>query len=86
MNDGPEEPTRWRTMGARGAKWRMPMPPGPPPEPTSAQREHQRELEARAEARWGWLHLPRLLSAGVIVMAVALVAVIFMAAVALSRH
>jgi hypothetical protein len=84
--DSPEQPTRWQTMGARGAKWRMPMPPGPPPELSQAQREQQREEEARDEARWGWLHLPSLLSAGVIVMSIALAAVIVLVVLALSHR
>jgi hypothetical protein len=85
--DGPQQPTRWQTMGARGAKWRMPMPPGPPPELTRAEREERREEEERAEARWGWLRLPSLLSIGVIVMCLALAAIVILAALALtSRH
>jgi hypothetical protein len=82
--DGPQQPTRWRTMGALAARWRMPMPPGPPPELSKAERE--REEEARAEARWGWLHLPRLLSGGVIVMGLALAAVIVLVVFALSHR
>jgi hypothetical protein len=84
--DGPQQPTRWRTMGALGARWRMPMPPGPPPEPSKALREHEREEEARAGARWGWLHLPSLLSVGGIVMSVALAAVIVLVVLALSHR
>ena len=84
--DSSEEPTRWQTMGVRGAKWRMPMPPGPPPELSKAQREELREQEARAEARWHWLHLPSVLSVGVAVMSIVLAAVIVMAVLAFSGN
>jgi hypothetical protein len=63
------------------------VPPGPPPELTPAQREQEARTEARAEARAARLHLPGLLSVGVIVMGLLLAIVVVMSVVALiSRH
>ena len=42
---------QWRLTGARGAKWRMPVPPGPPPKLTKAEREEDARAAARAESR-----------------------------------
>jgi hypothetical protein len=80
----PQEPSanRWRWVGARGAKWRMPVPPGPPPELSKARREE----EERAAARAARLHLPGLLSRGVIVMGLILAAVVVMSVVVLISH
>jgi hypothetical protein len=77
---------RWEVRGARGAKWRMPLPPGPPPELSKAQREEQERAAARAEARVAKLHLASLLGGGTIVMFLVLVAVIFMLALVLVLH
>jgi hypothetical protein len=83
---GSDQPVRWRTMGALGANWRMPVPPGPPPESGKVRREQERESEARAEARLARLHLPGLLSGGVIVMGIALAAIVVLAMVAVLSH
>jgi hypothetical protein len=77
---------QWRWTGARGAKWRMPVPPGPPPEPSKAEREEEARAAARAEARVARLHLAGLLSGGTLVMFLVLVAVIFMLVLVLVLH
>ncbi len=85
--DGPQQQrTRWRSMGVFGARWRMPLPPGPPPHESKAQKEFEREEEAREEAHWSWLHLATVLRVGAVVMGLALVAIIVLAALALSHH
>jgi hypothetical protein len=73
---------RWQWVGARGAKWRMPVPPGPPPELNNAHREE----EARAEARVARLHLRALFSGGVIVMGLVLAVVAVMFVLVLTSH
>jgi hypothetical protein len=83
--DGSQRP-RWRMAGAVGARWRMPVPPGPPPELTKAQRDQEARIEAQAEARIARLHLPGVLSAGVIVMALVLAVVVAMAVVVVISH
>jgi len=79
-------PSRWQWTGARGAKWRMPVPPGPPPELSKAQREEEEREEARAEGRAARLHLPGLLSGGVIVMGLVLAAVFVLFVLAVLGH
>jgi hypothetical protein len=82
--EDPQRPVAnsWRWVGARGARWRMPVPPGPPPELSKAQREEQERAEARAARS----HLPGLLSGGVIVMGLVLTAVVVVAVLALISH
>jgi hypothetical protein len=77
---------RWRLIRFHGGSYRIPLPPGPTPELSKAQLEELREQESRAEARWGWLHLPSLLSVGVMVMGLALAAVVVLAMLALTNH
>jgi hypothetical protein len=79
-------PNRWRWVGARGAKWRMPVPPGRPPQPSKAQREQAARAEARAEARVARLHLVSLFSVGVTVMGLILAAVVVMFVLVLMSH
>lgn len=86
LNDPSNQPARWRTMGARGAKWRMPMPPGPPPPPSKAEREQEQRDQERGAARVDRLHLIGLFSGGVVVMGIALAVVIILAALALTSH
>lgn len=72
---------RWQWVGARGARWRMPIAPGPPPELSKAERELQAPAEARGAARAARLHLFGLFSTGtVIAMCVVLAAVVIMLA------
>jgi len=91
LNDNPGDrryrpqepgPNQWQWTGARGARWRMPVAPGPPPELSKAQHEE----EEREEARAARLHLPSLLSGGVIVMGLVLAAVFVMFVLAVIGH
>jgi hypothetical protein len=89
MDDpGRPDANRWRRVGARGAKWRMPVPPGPPEPPkiSKAEREREARAEARAEARVARLHLVSLFSVGVTVMGLVLAAVVVMFVLALTSH
>jgi hypothetical protein len=79
-------PLRWRRVGARGAKWSMPVAPGPPPELSKAQREEEARAEARAEARLARLHLVALSGAGVVVMGLVLAAVVVLAVLVVISH
>ncbi len=85
--------SRWRWVGAKGAKWRMPVPPGPPgppgppPKLGKAQREQEARAEARAETRVARLHLISLFSVGVAIMGLVLAAVVVMfVLVAIGHH
>jgi hypothetical protein len=82
----PPRPIRWQKMGARGATWRMPVPLDAPPELTRAQREELARAEARGEARAARLHLPGLLSGGVIIVGLVLAVVIVMFMLVLLAH
>jgi hypothetical protein len=73
---------RWRWVGAKGAKWRMPVQPGPSPELGKAQREQR----ARAEARVARLHLISLFSVGVTVIGLVLAAVVVMFVLVVIGH
>jgi hypothetical protein len=87
MEDRPRPvANRWRSVGAKGARWRMPVPPVPPPELSKAQRDQEARAEARAEARVARLHLISLFSVGVTVMGLVLIAVIAMFVLVVIGH
>jgi hypothetical protein len=77
---------QWRSISYVGGSYRIPVPPGTRVEPSKAEREQEARAKERGDAQVARLHLVRLFSVGVVVGALALVAVVVMFVVVLIGH